>query len=409
VEKYEVVTVTAVGKPGTQTYLAANAKAGDTSIRVRGGNNITVGDKINLDIESIDHGTETITVKSIGESGGGNGGRGGGAGVELQLEAPLKYNHASNLPFSVRGTGISFKPATKYAHTSNEPLLPLGTGITLDKPLSSDHPINAVVYDAKVTSAGYQGTPSPNQWFGGPAIANDGNIVLRDSGGLVVDSLNYGRVVDPWAAEGYQGASPGDGCRVPSLGGGRGGRGQGAAPIRSAGRFPDGADTDSNCNDFHLQNSSATATETAAGANNVKVTSAEFTVGQTVSIDGGENRETAVVASVGTPGGTTIATATEAGATAIPVGGSFGFTAGQTITIGSGANEETAKVASVRGGRGGSSITVSEPLKMAHAEGVQVSGSGITLKSALTKAHAAGVSISGTVPTPGAANQYTAR
>ena len=34
VEKYEVVTVTAVGKPGTQAWLAADAKAGDTNIKV---------------------------------------------------------------------------------------------------------------------------------------------------------------------------------------------------------------------------------------------------------------------------------------------------------------------------------------------------------------------------------------
>ena len=99
----------------------------------------------------------------------------------------------------------------------------------------------------------------PNQWFGGPALSPmAGNIVLRDAAGLVADSLNYGGLVDPWAAEGYQGRSPGNGCSVPSPGGGRGGRGRGgapaaAAPSRSAGRTSDGADTGSNCNDFRLQ------------------------------------------------------------------------------------------------------------------------------------------------------------
>src|SRR5204863_10461 len=86
----------------------------------------------------------------------------------------------------------------------------------------------AVVRDAAVTTAGYQGTPSPNQWFGGPALSpGAGNMVLRDAAGLVVDSLNYGLLVDPWAAEGYQAASGSgqSGCRVPAigLGGGRGG------------------------------------------------------------------------------------------------------------------------------------------------------------------------------------------
>jgi len=102
----------------------------------------------------------------------------------------LKFNHSSNIPFSVKGTGITFEPATVFAHSSNEPVLPLGTGITLDKPLTKNHAINAVVRDQKVTTAGYQGTPKPNQWIGGPTLSSSaGNIVLRDaSGTLLMDS-----------------------------------------------------------------------------------------------------------------------------------------------------------------------------------------------------------------------------
>jgi hypothetical protein len=421
VEKYEVVTVTAVGKPGTQTYLAANAKAGDTNIMVRNAGNISVGDKINLDVDSVGHGTETVTVKSIGEAGGG--GR-----VSLELEAPLKFDHANNLPFSVRGTGISFQPATAFAHISNEPIQPLGTGITLDSPLANDHAINAVVRDAAVMTAGYQGPPSPNQWFGGPALANAGSMVLRDDAGLVVDSLNYGGVVDPWAAQGYQGASPGSGNYVtsPSAGrGGFGGRGgpAGPTPARSVGRYPDGADTGNNANDFLLQTAMILSLDSSAGANNIKVASvADFAAGQTINIDKGANRETAVIATVGTPGGTTVGTATDAGATVIPVASVQGFNAGQTITIDSGTNLETAVVASVagggrgrggfgggRGGGGGSSITVSAPLTMAHGVGVQVSGSGITLTTALIKAHASGAQVGSSGPTPGAPNQFARR
>src|SRR6185369_1509170 len=125
-----------------------------------------------------------------------------------ELEAPLKFAHAFNMPFSAKGTGITFQPATTVAHSSNEPVQPLGTGITLDSPLANDHAINAVVRDAAVTTAGYQGPPKPDQWFGGPALSpSAGNMVLRDAAGLVVDSLNYGLLVDPWAAEGYQAAS----------------------------------------------------------------------------------------------------------------------------------------------------------------------------------------------------------
>ncbi len=84
---------------------------------------------------------------------------------------------------------------------------PLGTGITLDSPLNGSHDVNAVVRDAAVTTAGYQGTRAPNLWFGGPTLSTSaGNMVLRDAAGHVSDSLNYG-LVDPWAAEGYQAAS----------------------------------------------------------------------------------------------------------------------------------------------------------------------------------------------------------
>src|SRR5262249_21906511 len=187
---------------------------------------------------------------------------------------------------SVRGTGISFKPATKFAHSSNEPLQPLGTGITLDSPLAHDHAINAAVRDAAVRTAGYQGIPAPNQWFGGPALSlGAGNMVLRDAAGLVADSLNYGGLVDPWAAQGYQAESGAGrrGCIVPPPGGAG----------RSAGRFPDGADTGSNCRDFLLQSSSVLSADAAVGANNIKVASVDFGVGQTITIDRGDNSETA--------------------------------------------------------------------------------------------------------------------
>jgi hypothetical protein len=336
------------------------------------------------------------------------------------LAEPLKFNHSANIPFSARGTGITFQPATAFAHSSNEPIQPLGTGITLDSPLANDHDINAVVRDASVTSAGYQGPPAPNQWLGGPAFANAGTMVLRDAADLVVDSLNYGGLVDPWAAEGYQaesGAGRG-GCSVPSPAGGRGGFG-GPPAIglnRSAGRFPDGADTGSNCRDFLLQSAATLAANSASGENNIKVASvADFSAGQTIIIDTGGNSETAVIATVGTAEATTVRTNIDADATVIPVASAFGFSTGQTITIDSGANRETAVVASIaagfRGGRRGAdaAITVAAPLKIAHDADAQVSGSGITLAAALTRPHERGVQVAGALPTPGSPNKYHRR
>ena len=319
IERYEVVTIAAVGKPGTQAFLGVDAPVGATNIKVTSVANVSAGDRIRLDIESVGHGVETVTVTKVGTASSrtalaadafadatavrvrnANGfvvgdkltvgtpansetvtivavgaanpagvsvevtpllGRGHRSredvvahGTGLDLSAPLKFHHAANMPFSARGTGISVSPATAFAHSSNEPVLPLGTGITLDRPLVSAHAINAVVRAAAVTSAGYQGSQVPNHWFGGPALSPAaGAMVLRDATGLVVDSLNYGLLVDPWAGEGYHGTSGAGeaGCRVTMPpAGGRGGAA--AAPVanRSAGRFPDGADTDSNCADF---------------------------------------------------------------------------------------------------------------------------------------------------------------
>jgi hypothetical protein len=479
-ERYEVVTVTAVGKPGTQAFLGADAHVGETNIKVTSVANISAGDKIRLDINSVGHGIETGTVTHVGtqssrgalsadaSQGATNikvqnrsangfvvgdkltvgtpanqetvtitsvGGGAGPAGVSvdftpalakahlmregvvdqgtgLELAAPLKFNHAANLPLSDRGTGISFEPVTAFTRSSNEPVQALGTGITLDSPLAKDHAIDAVVRDAAVTTAGYQGTPAPNQWFGGPALSpSAGSMVLRDAAGLVVDSLNYGLLVDPWAAEGYQAASGSgeSGCHAPTPDPGRGGR-FGPPPgetNRSAGRFPDGTDTDSNCNDFQLQPATTQPIASSAGATNIKVASVtDFAAGQTITIDTGASVESAVIAAVGTAGATTLGTATSVGATVIPVTSPTGFSAGQTVSIDSGANHETAVVVSTTGGRGGATITVAAALTLAHAAGAPLTGSGITLASALTKAHASGAQVAASIPTPGAPNRY---
>jgi non-reducing end alpha-L-arabinofuranosidase len=435
IESYEVVTVTAVGKQGTQAWLSAEAKAGQTNIKVSSTANISVGDKIRLDIDSKGHGIEWVTVTKVGTQSVRNSFGGPlkpeDQGTGLDLAEPLKLNHSYNIPFSARGTGITFEPATAFAHSSNEPVLALGISITLDGALTKDHAIDAVVLDKKVTTAGYQGTTIPNQWFGGPALSSAaGNMVLRDASGNVVDGLNYGGLVDPWAAEGYQANSGGfgSGCFVAAPGA-RGGGGRGPVvssatqPDRSAGRYPDGADTDFNCRDFLVQNAITLLTATTAGSNNIKVGNVrDFSVGQKIIIETGANGETAIINAIGTTGGTTVGTATTAGATVVPVASIEGFSAGQTITIDNGANGETAVVASVaqapRGGGGpagaarpaqSATITLTVALTKEHAVGAQVSGSGITLSSNLTKAHAIGAVVTSNLPTPGTPNQYNKR
>ena len=238
--------------------------------------NISVGDKIRLDIASVGHGIESVTVTSVGTAGPN--------GTGLTIAETLKFDHASNMPFSDRGTGISFSPATAFAHSSNEPVQALGTGITLDSALAQrprdrrggarrarhDRGLSGIAR-ARLSGSAAQRFPP-----------NAGSIVLRDAGGLVVDSLNYGGLVDPWAAEGYQGVSGfgQSGCRAPApTTGGRGGGprrpGRRLRPASTAARagFPDGADTDSNCADFLTQAATTMPAASAAGATNIKVAS----------------------------------------------------------------------------------------------------------------------------------------
>lgn len=484
-EQYEVATVTSVGKQGTQAYLAEDAAAGISNIKVTSVADISVGDKVRLDVDSVGHGIETLIVTHVGTAAGRTNlgadvsagattlkvhraegfaagdkitvgtpatretvtvkavGAAGPASTEitfapalakahirdewvvspgtgLDLAVPLKFNHAANLPFSDQGTGISFQPATAFAHSSNEPVQALGTGVTLDRPLAKDHAINTSLHDAAVTTAGYQDMPAPNLWFGGPELTTnsplfgriitvkEGSLVLRDGDGHVVDSLNYGGLVDPWAAEGYQAESGSrhNGCYAPAPGGGFGPPSAAGATNASAGRYPDGAETDSNCTDFLTQASAALSVASTAGTKNLKVTTVEgFSIGEKISIDSGEKRETAIISTVGTAGATTVSAATKSGATVMPVANVIGFHEGQSINIDNGPNAETAVIASVRR-FGTTAITFSAPLTHTHAAGTEVSGSGLALTTALTRAHGSGAQVSDNVPTPGAPNQY---
>ncbi len=234
-------------------------------------------------------------------------------------------------------------------------------------------------------------------------------MVLRDADGLVVDSLNYGLLVDPWAAQGYQAESGSGhgGCFVPAPGPVRafGPAASAASSNTSAGRFPDGVDTASNCADFFAEPTSTLAAPSAAGSANLKVSGvAGFTPGQSIRIDSGAGLETAVIATVGTPGATTLGADAPAGATQITLAGMAFFSPGQAITIGGGSAFETATVVSFN--RFGASLTLAAPLTFGHAAGAQVAGTGITLTVPLTQPHAAAAQVAGSAATPGAPNHY---
>ena len=419
IEKYEVVTVTEVGKPGTQAYLSMDAFPGQTNIKLSSTENISVGDRIRLDIDSQGHGIEWVTVKAVGTpsvrstfNGPLRPDEDPGTGVEL--EEPLKYFHASNMPFAANGSGVTFEPATKFDHSSNEPVLALVYSIELSSALTRDHDIDDVVFDAKVVNAGYQGDVPADLLFGGPALsASQGNISLRDAKGNVVDGLNYGGVVDPWLAEGYQGQSgleePGNFVRTPAVN--MRGLVTASAPNLSAGRYPDGLDNDDNENDFRVQRQVSLAAPANAGTINLKVNSVNgLIVGQRLFV--GPDNESMTVANIGTPGASSLGESTKAGATQLAVSGVQGFTVGQEVYVG----DEKAIIAGIRAVRRGwnapaipnvfDTVTLSAPLKKAHSAGESFAGSGLTLAYPLRADYAAGTPLASAVPTPGAPNVY---
>jgi non-reducing end alpha-L-arabinofuranosidase len=410
---HEVVTVTAVGKAGTQTTLSTAAVAGDSIIRVANAGNITAGDTLTVGTGAR---LDIVKVASVGASAGNE--------TPVTLTAPLKFGNMQGVDVAGPGTGIRFTPATRFAHTSGDAVQALGSGITLDRPLTRAQPYNTPIVNEAVTGDGYQG-PAPHQWFGGNLSIRGGSIALTDpSGRVLADAIVYGSQQSNSSASGaittpdiatLEGVQHQGGCIAVIPGAGSGPSAAATAlaaaapgaPNRSIGRFPDGADSDSLCQDFVVQQSTTLPQSSAAGLSNIKVASvAGFAVGQSLTIGTPGAQETVTIAAIGTAGSTLASTATEAGASVITVASVAGFTAGQTITIGSGATAESAVIAATQGGRGGARITLAAPLGRALAAGTPVAGSGITLAAPLVRSHAAGAPVTAEPPTPGMANRY---
>jgi hypothetical protein len=251
-------------------------------------------------------------------------------------------------------------------------------------------------------------------------------MVLRDEAGHVVDSLNYGGLVDPWASGRFLGAAGksatchADAPGIPSAH--TGPRPLPGIPFSglvarvdptqgSTGRYPDGQDSDHDCSDF-VTSESARIAATATGASRVKTASVgHFAPGQAVVIDVGDDAETLTVASVGSSGLTGSAAPSEKGDTTIRVEDARLFAVGQAIIIGSGANEENGVVAAVDTRRGAGKLTLAQPLQFAHDAGGSVSGTGIAFTTGLARPHAAGTLMTSVadLATPGAPNRYGRR
>lgn len=392
---YEMATVTAVGKAATQTTLSAAVPAGATRIELAADGDLSAGDVLTISTGARKEAVKVAAVRRTGTSAG-----------DVELTAPVRLDHASGVDVSDVGTGISFSPATRFPHRSGDAVQALGSGTKLDRPLMQNHPYGAAVTDGGTEQVGDRGEFSPNQWFGVPLSSSAGSIALVDEKGTVVDAMVYGSQQSNSSANGtitspelatLEGDQSGGGCIVAVA------RRVGEAGF-GAWRYPDGADTDSNCTDFRVPAFTTLALSSSPGATILKVASVDgFRAGQMIAIESGGQVETAKIANVGSAGATTMDSVAAAGATMIPVAKTLGFVRGQAITIGEGAEQETAVVANVTR-RGAGAISVESPLKFSHGTGSQVTGTGISLTAGLARPHADGSQIVDSLPTPGAAN-----
>lgn len=265
---YEVVTVTEVGTPSTQSVLSKEAKIGDTQLVIETTFALLPGSKVTVDTGDR---TEVVTVKSLVKSSDPPAPRRFGQpqvvhepGI-IELTEPLKKDHMLSVDVSCPGTGVSFTPATRYAHRSGQAAQALGAAYRLDKPL-------------KGAVAAWQPVAG-GLAFGYALSASAGSVALIDpASGAVLDAIVYGSQQSNSSANGtiaspelatLEGVQDGGGCIAvlpPAPRGGFGPRGPvPAAPTsRSLVRFPDGADADMLCKDFSL-----TVSPTPGAANNV--------------------------------------------------------------------------------------------------------------------------------------------
>ena len=244
---YETVTVTRVGKPSTQTNLSQAASAGDVQLLLDETANLEAGSELTLDTGDR---IEIVRVKTVIKSVERYVRRFGQPeqpreqGI-VELESPLKRAHAVGVDVSCPGSGISFTPATRFAHESGDAVQPLG-----------ETPLGLFATGKPDEGLSYRYALSPSA----------GSVALVDpTTELVLDAVVYGSQQSNSSANGtiaspelavLEGDQKGGGCiavvpralspfmlaRMP--------KGTVQPPVCII-RWPDGADTDQLCTDFH--------------------------------------------------------------------------------------------------------------------------------------------------------------
>ena len=245
---YELVTVTEVGTPATQTNLAKPAKAGDHTLFLDTTADLVPGLEITIDTGDR---KEIAVVKNVLVSARKRIRRFGEptppAPPELgqvELAAPLQKDHAGSVDVSCPGTGVRFTPATRYTHESGDAVQPFTTD-----------PEGLYATGKPDAGLSYRYALSPTA----------GSIALVDpASGVILDAVVYGSQQSNSSANGtiaspelatLEGDQQGGGCiavvpralspfqlaRMP--------KGTVPPPVCII-RWPDGTDADALCTDF---------------------------------------------------------------------------------------------------------------------------------------------------------------
>lgn len=256
--EYETVTITRIGKPSTQTNLSQAASAGDTRLLLDETANLEAGSELTVDTGDR---IEIVRVKTVVTSVERYVRRFGQPETPreqgiVELESPLKRDHAIGVDVSCAGSGIDFTPATRFAHESGDAVQPLSAapqglfatgkpdeGLAYRYALSTTagsialvDPASGAVIDAVVYGS-QQSNSSGNGTIASPELATLEGV--QDGGGCIA--------VVPRALSPFQLA------RMP--------KGTVQPPVCIM-RWPDGADADQLCKDFRQ-----TAVATPGGPN----------------------------------------------------------------------------------------------------------------------------------------------
>ena len=174
--KYEEVTLTKVGTPGTQTVLVGPAKAGDKTLNLEVTANLSEGMEITIGTGQRKEVRKVTKVVKVSQAPALRRGFGQQAqphepGV-VEIDKPLTIDQIAGVDVWAFGTGIEFTPALRYDHMSGDaisaPLVKTANDGSYSYTYSTragaialyhgDVPVDAVIYGSKQSNSSANGT-----------------------------------------------------------------------------------------------------------------------------------------------------------------------------------------------------------------------------------------------------------